>query len=100
MKNNQHANLLKAFIEDVCERPHPSRGASWSEWARSGWCAPLAVGISLAIAGCGGSSSSSDPSGEVECTGDTCTEQCADGVDNDSDGSIDCDDADCAADSA
>jgi hypothetical protein len=55
---------------------------------------PFAVGVSL-LAGCGSGDVPTTPT--TECAQKTCAEACADGIDNDRDGTVDCADADCTS---
>jgi len=96
-KRDEHAILLKAYLEELCDgldrrRPAPS----FRQW-RTAWLGvPLAAGLSLAATQCGGTSQGPT----AECTGDTCMQLCRDELDNDADGAVDCDDSDCADDAA
>jgi hypothetical protein len=61
MATSHHAESLHAFLQEVRERRGRSRTAPWSEWMRRAVGAPVAVGVSLALAGCGGDSSVACP---------------------------------------
>jgi len=77
-----NADLLKAYLEEVCR----GRSRPWREF-----CATVAMGLSVAATGCGGTAEV----GGVECSGNNCAQLCHDGIDNDGDGAIDCVDPDC-----
>ena len=63
MANNRHAELVKAFLEELCEPARRSRLVPWSDWVRSSVGAPAAIGLTLSLAACGGSSSTDDQVG-------------------------------------
>jgi hypothetical protein len=102
MTTNRHAQLLRAFLEDTCERKNRSRPIiAWAQWARQTLGASVALGVSLALFGCSAEGDARTSSvGEGICTGANCAEECSDGIDNDADGAIDCDDLHCAVDRA
>jgi hypothetical protein len=88
MAHNEHAGLLKGYLQDVCDQlDHETLVRPWRQWAKSLLSVPVAVGLSLAVTQCGGSSSSAP---EEECSGDSCAELCGDELDNDADGDTDC----------
>jgi hypothetical protein len=86
-------STLRTFLSQATsEIARHRRVTRWVDWrARVG--VPVALGA--IAAGCGGQSETGPANGEGTCTGDDCIEECADGADNDGDGSIDCDDLDC-----
>jgi len=88
MANNQHAGLVKAYLDEVSrdlERRRKPR--SWQDFLRAAAMAPLAVGLTLGFASCGGETDSSQAK----------EQKCSDGADNDGDKLVDCADPDCSA---
>ena len=51
----QHAALLESFLNENLERSDTAF-VSWARWARERCGAPVALGVSLAVGGCGGGS--------------------------------------------
>jgi len=103
MSRRPDAELRKAYLQHLCCASNPLRAAAWPEWLRLTVGGTLALGATLGPAGCGGESTAGEqPSGAGEgaCLLDDCSAECSDGVDNDQDGAIDCDDTSCAADAA
>jgi hypothetical protein len=92
-KRDGHATLLKAYLDEVCNRLDQCRRApAFRKW-RTAWLGvPVAAGLSLAATQCSGTSKGPTE----ECKEDTCLQLCDDGVDNDADGAVDCDDPDCS----
>jgi len=90
MAQNPHARLLRAFLEEICENE-----VLRSDWTAKRVGATLAVGVSLALAGC---SSNSTGGSWVAYGGPLVEHNCTDGIDDDGDGFIDCADADCRTD--
>ena len=89
------ADALNAFLDEVCDRlDRQGRVRAWRRWRPSLLGVPAAVGLSLALTQCGGSTSHET---SHECAGDDCAELCRDGIDNDGDGTVDCEDAECLA---
>ncbi len=90
---DDHATQLRAYLEEVCNRLDRRRRApAFRQWQTAWLGLPLAAGLSLAATQCSGTSKGPTE----ECTGDTCAQLCGDGVDNDADGVVDCDDPDCS----
>ena len=120
------SELLKNYLQHACKQLDQKRAVRpWHEWWRTA-AGPLAVGLSLGVADCGGITTSGDASsadggaagsaseqvGSVAasaadggpaaaatgggCPGPDCPEICDDQTDNDSDGLTDCADPDCA----
>ncbi len=85
---------LREFLSHAVSELEQSRPVT--RW--SGWKLRAAVPIAMGgvIAGCGDTTAT--PVDEGQCQG--CDEECSDGVDNDADGIVDCDDPDCAEDPA
>jgi len=97
MTQNRHARLLRAYLEHNYSTLDTDRPVNFSTWLQTGVSATVAVGASLLIANCGGySTSGTEARGEGACEGPDCSAQCADGLDNDADGTIDCSDSECA----
>jgi len=93
MPQFDRAPLLKAFLEEACERlDRRAKVRSWHSWHRSLAGVPAVLGLSLALGHCGGSTSEEQAH---ECAGDDCAQLCHDEIDNDGDGAVDCDDSDC-----
>ena len=86
-------STLRSFLADATDDIASRRPVThWTVWrARVG--VPVALGA--LAAGCGGESEAGSVD-EGQCVGTDCTEDCGDGLDNDGDGTVDCNDTDCA----
>ncbi len=60
MEKRTHAELLKEYLDEFSDSDAPSPRVSWSRWVTRRLGAPLAVGTSLLVGACGGSSDSDD----------------------------------------
>ncbi|HPB98627.1 MAG: hypothetical protein BWY17_02298 [Deltaproteobacteria bacterium ADurb.Bin207] len=113
MSNDNHPNLAKAYLEELCQRlDRKEKLVRRREWWKMPWIASAAVG--LALSGCGGTVEAEDcgPNGDACGTenvdkGDKgkdtdaappVKEVCDNRVDDDGDGAVDCDDDDCLKD--
>jgi len=63
MADNQHARLLRAFLDDMCEGAERSRAVSWSEWVRRSVSVTAALGLSASLAACSGTTTTADDAG-------------------------------------
>jgi len=93
---NEHVNLLKAYLEELCSHiERRERALPWPKWRKRvlASTAPLAMGLTMAS--CAADIEPEQPT--KECVGEECATLCADQTDNDSDDLVDCADDDCAA---
>ena len=86
MATNDHARLLKAYLEDACDQLERRRRIvrSWRVWLAG--AAVTGAAAAFAVVGCGSQSLYGIPI-DVEI--------CDDGKDNDENGLVDCDDPAC-----
>lgn len=93
---NEHAALLRAYLEELCVRlERRERAPHWATFRRRALAAAVPVAVGLAVASCNGDTEA-DGSAR-ECSGDECSSLCADKLDNDADRLVDCADSDCAS---
>jgi len=63
MADNQHAKLLRAFLDEVCDCAARTRMVSWADWMRRSANVAAALGLSATLAACSGSSTTVDDTG-------------------------------------
>ena len=89
-------HALKVYLEDACDRLARRQPVEpFRDFCRRRWAWSAAVGLSLTLTGCGGEVGGDRAAADPDCAQPDCIEQCDDGVDNDGDGDIDCEDQDC-----
>lgn len=93
---NDQVDLLKAYLEELCGHiERGERALSWPNWRRRALAAAAPIAVGLSMVAC--EADMEEQPAATECTGADCATLCADKVDNDSDGTMDCADSDCAA---
>jgi hypothetical protein len=104
MSKRPQAELFRAYLDHVCRQSGPSRVLRWPDWLRLTVGGTLAVGATLGPVACGGESMSGEAVSAAGGGGAPPNvpgaEICTDGIDNDADGSVDCDDSDCDPDAS
>lgn len=71
MANPSHAELLREYLEQLTQPGADSRLPKWTDWPKQKLGAPMALGATLALVGCGGESTDPSNQGGEAGTGGT-----------------------------
>jgi len=96
MSSDDHAQRAREYLHSLCDRIDRGEGVSRGHWASKiiPVIAPVALGLSLVS--CSANSSSNATNEGILYAGPPPREICDNGVDDDGDGKVDCDDPACA----
>ena len=94
-KTNEHAERVLRYLDDLCDRLDRGKRLVRGEWSNRCVPAVLPLALGVSVLSCGGRMDDAGAPGDAGHTGSR-IEICANGIDDDGDGLVDCDDPACS----